>query len=48
VDVAIAAGYVDQQHLTHEVQALIGTTPTLLLRTDGVRSVQDRPRTERE
>jgi AraC-like DNA-binding protein len=47
VDLAAASGYVDQQHLTHEVRTVFGTTPTVLLRTGdagdtGVRSVQDR------
>jgi AraC-like DNA-binding protein len=27
-----AAGYFDQQHLAHEVRAIMGTTPTRLLR----------------
>jgi AraC-like DNA-binding protein len=31
-DLASAAGYFDQQHLAHEVQAIVGTTPSLLLR----------------
>jgi hypothetical protein len=29
---AAAAGYVDQQHLAHEVRAIMGTTPGRLLR----------------
>jgi AraC-like DNA-binding protein len=29
-DLAIAADYADQQHLTHEVQAILGTTPTAI------------------
>jgi AraC-like DNA-binding protein len=41
-DLAATAGYVDQQHLAHEVRSIFGTTPTVLLRPD-VRSVQDRP-----
>ncbi|HEX8803146.1 MAG TPA: helix-turn-helix domain-containing protein, partial [Acidimicrobiales bacterium] len=40
-DLAATAGYVDQQHLTHEVRAVFDTTPTALLRPR-VRSVQDR------
>jgi AraC-like DNA-binding protein len=48
VDLATAAGYVDQQHLAHEAQAIMGTTPTVLLRASDVRSVQDRPRAQRE
>jgi hypothetical protein len=28
-----AAGYFDQQHLAHEVRAIMGTTPTRLLRS---------------
>ncbi len=31
-DLASAAGYFDQQHLAHDVQAIVGTTPALLLR----------------
>jgi AraC-like DNA-binding protein len=30
---AAAAGYFDQQHLAHEVRAVMGTTPTRLLRS---------------
>jgi hypothetical protein len=36
VDLATGAGYVDQQHLAHEIQAIMGTTPTLLLRPSAV------------
>lgn len=36
VDLATSAGYVDQQHLTHEVQAIMGMTPTRLLRPSDV------------
>ena len=32
-ELAAAAGYFDQQHLTHEVRAIMGTTPTRLLRS---------------
>lgn len=32
-DMALAAGYFDQQHLAHEVRAIFGTTPTMLVRT---------------
>jgi AraC-like DNA-binding protein len=31
-ELAAAAGYFDQQHLAHEVRAIMGTTPTRLLR----------------
>jgi hypothetical protein len=31
-ELAAAAGYFDQQHLAHEVRAVMGTTPTWLLR----------------
>jgi AraC-like DNA-binding protein len=31
-ELAAAAGYVDQQHLAHEVRAIMGTTPGRLLR----------------
>jgi len=46
VDLATAADYGDQQHFAHEVLDIMGTTPTLLLRTGVVRSLQDgrRPR----
>ena len=30
-DLAVAAGYFDQQHLAHEVRAIAGTTPSALL-----------------
>lgn len=30
-ELAAAAGYFDQQHLAHEVRAIMGTTPTALL-----------------
>jgi AraC-like DNA-binding protein len=50
-DLAVAAGYFDQQHLAHEVRAIAGTTPSALLavagrasRGRGVRSIQDTPR----
>jgi len=33
---AAAAGYFDQQHLAHEVRAIMGTTPTRLLRSADV------------
>jgi AraC-like DNA-binding protein len=39
---AATAGYFDQQHLTHEIRDMFGTTPTKLLRVSGVRSIQDR------
>ena len=32
-ELAAAAGYFDQQHLAHEVRAIMGTTPTRLLRS---------------
>ena len=48
VDLATAAGYADQQHLAHEVRALMGMTPTRLLRAGDVRSVQDRRRAQRQ
>ena len=48
VEVATGAGFVDQQHLAHEVHAIMGTTPTLLLRPGDVRSVQDGTRARRE
>lgn len=48
VDLATAAGYVDQQHFAHDVQAIMGMTPTQLLRAGDVRSVQDRPRGQQE
>lgn len=32
-DLSAAAGYSDQQHLTHEVRRIFGTTPTTLVRT---------------
>lgn len=38
---AAAAGYYDQQHLTHDVRDMFGTTPTELLRVSSVRSLQD-------
>ena len=47
VEVATGAGFVDQQHLAHEVHAIMGTTPTLL-RPGDVRSVQDGIRARRE
>jgi AraC-like DNA-binding protein len=47
VDLATAAGYADQQHLAHEVQAIMGMTPTLLLRASDVRSLQDWRRAQR-
>jgi AraC-like DNA-binding protein len=31
-ELAVAAGYFDQQHFAHEVRAIMGTTPTRLLR----------------
>jgi AraC-like DNA-binding protein len=31
-ELAATAGYSDQQHLAHEVRAIMGTTPTRLLR----------------
>jgi AraC-like DNA-binding protein len=40
-DLAAAAGYADQAHLTRECRRLAGTTPAKLL-TEHVRSVQDR------
>jgi AraC-like DNA-binding protein len=40
-ELAAAAGYYDQQHLTHDVRDMFGTTPTKLLRVSGVRSIQD-------
>lgn len=48
VDLATAAGYVDQQHLAHEVQAIMGMTPTLLVRPGDVRSAQDWRRAQRQ
>ena len=35
-ELAAAAGYFDQQHLAHEVRAIMGTTPTRLLRSADV------------
>jgi AraC-like DNA-binding protein len=32
-ELAVTAGYYDQQHLAHEVRAIMGTTPTRLLRS---------------
>jgi AraC-like DNA-binding protein len=32
-ELAVAAGYFDQQHLAHEVRAIMGTTPTGFLRS---------------
>ncbi len=32
-ELAAAAGYFDQQHLAHEVRAIMGTTPARLLRS---------------
>jgi AraC-like DNA-binding protein len=32
-ELAAAAGYFDQQHFAHEVRAIMGTTPTTLLRS---------------
>jgi AraC-like DNA-binding protein len=43
-ELAAAAGYSDQQHLAHEVRAIMGTTPTRLLRPADGRSVQDTAR----
>jgi AraC-like DNA-binding protein len=43
-ELATDAGYFDQQHLAHEVRAIMGTTPTKLLRCADVRSVQDTAR----
>jgi AraC-like DNA-binding protein len=40
-DLAATAGYFDQQHLGHDVRAIVGTTPSALLASPGVRSVQD-------
>jgi len=40
-DLGAAAGYFDQQHLSHEVRALVGTTPGTLLAAPDVRSVHD-------
>jgi AraC-like DNA-binding protein len=40
-DLAAAAGYSDQQHLSHDVRSIVGTTPATLLASPGVRSVQD-------
>lgn len=40
-DLAATAGYFDQQHLGHDVRAIVGTTPGTLLASPGVRSVQD-------
>ena len=31
-ELAAAAGYLDQQHLAHEVRTIMGTTPTRILR----------------
>ena len=31
-DLALAAGYADQSHLTREIQAIMGTTPAIVLR----------------
>ncbi len=41
-DLAIEAGYSDQQHLAHDVRAITGTTASDLF-APGVRSVQDAP-----
>jgi AraC-like DNA-binding protein len=35
-NLAVAAGYSDQQHLSHEVRAIFGTTPAALLRPPDV------------
>jgi AraC-like DNA-binding protein len=40
-DLAATAGYFDQQHLSHEVRAIVGTTPGTLLAAPDVRSVHD-------
>ena len=42
VDLATAAGYSDQQHLAHDVQSIMGTTPTRLLRASP-RPIHTRP-----
>ena len=47
-DLALAAGYADQQHLTHEVRAILGTTPTKIRTPGDVRSLQDGARSRRD
>jgi AraC-like DNA-binding protein len=47
-DLALAAGYADQQHLTHEVHAILGTTPTAIRTPGDVRSTQDTARPSRD
>lgn len=43
-DLAVAAGYVDQQHLAHDVRALTGTTAsTLLAVSDPYKTAHPRP-----
>ena len=42
VDLATAAGYSDQQHLTHDVRSIMGATPTTLFRTSP-RPIHTRP-----
>src|SRR5512133_2920045 len=43
-ELAAAAGYFDQQHLAHEVRAIMGTTPTGLLAPADVWSIKDTAR----
>jgi AraC-like DNA-binding protein len=47
-DLALAAGYADQQHLTHEVQAILGATPRAIRTPGDVRSLQDVARPRRD
>jgi AraC-like DNA-binding protein len=47
-DLAPAAGFADQQHLTHEVRAILGTTPAAIRTTGDVRSLQDVARPSRD
>jgi AraC-like DNA-binding protein len=40
-DLAATAGYFDQQHLSHDVRSIVGTTPGTLLAAPDFRSVHD-------
>jgi AraC-like DNA-binding protein len=46
-ELAAMAGYFDQQHLAHDVRAIMGTTPTKLFAVADVRSIQDTARLAR-